>query len=75
MEDMIPGASHLRPEKVETCAARTAEMARAERDLVVHTLVAIAANSRAPLGRQVVMDVAILNYGLNSEDMEVDLIS
>ena len=42
---------------------------------MVHTLVAIAADSRAPLGRQVVMDAAILNYGLNSEDLEVDLIS
>lgn len=75
MEDLIPGASHLRPVKIEACVARSAEMAHAERDLMMHSLVAVAADSRAPLSRRVVKEAVSFTFGLRSDDFEVDLIS
>ncbi|RLM93520.1 hypothetical protein C2845_PM08G08550 [Panicum miliaceum] len=75
MEDLIPRASFRRAELIEACVPRLSEMARVERDLSMHSLVVIAADSRAPLGRRAVLEAANISFGLNPGDLEVDLIS
>ncbi|KAK3121212.1 hypothetical protein QOZ80_8BG0648230 [Eleusine coracana subsp. coracana] len=47
MEDLLPGAPHLRPDRVEACIKRSSEMEAQERELRKSALLAVVADASA----------------------------
>lgn len=73
MEDPIPGAPHLRPERVEARIRRTNAMEAEERDMTVRALLAVAADANAVLSCQAVEEALRQQFGLEQEHLEVTL--
>ncbi|CAL5085642.1 unnamed protein product [Urochloa decumbens] len=73
--NFIPGESWRRPAKVSACAARTAEVRDADRDLLLHALVAVQIDARAQLTCEGVLRDALQQLRIPSSALQVSKIS
>ncbi|CAL5025649.1 unnamed protein product [Urochloa decumbens] len=73
--DFIPGESWRRPDRVLACAARTCDIREAERDLLLHALVAVQLDARVQLTCDGVHQEALHQLRIPSRALQVTRIS
>ncbi|CAN6218959.1 unnamed protein product [Urochloa humidicola] len=73
--EFIPGDAERRPDRVVACAARSAVVREAERDLLRHGLIAVQLDSRVRLTCEMVLRDALLQLGIPESALKVTKIS
>lgn len=71
MEDLLPGAPHLRPDRVEGCALRTAAMREEERMLSASAVLAVAVDANVVPSCCQVEEAARRQFMLGQSKLEV----